>query len=152
DPLGWKPVQLVPENAKPGRGGFPLKVTAGNNQAIWVEIYTSRDLPAGVYTGTVAVNADGKTTNIPVELELFDFTLPDDNSMRAMIYYESEQPELYQGRNLDARYYRFAHRQRIELVHGYSIDSVKAAMGRFRGDDFTKANGYEGPGENVGDR
>jgi hypothetical protein len=151
DPLGWKPVQLVPENAKPGRGGFPLKVAAGNNQAIWIEIYTARDLPAGVYAGTIAVNTDGKTTNIPVELELFDFTLPDDASMRAMVYYESSQPELYQGRNLDNRYYRFAHRQRIELVQGYSIAAVKASMGRFRGGDYTKANGYEGPGENVGD-
>src|SRR5262249_37114348 len=88
----------------------------------------------------------------PIELELFDFMLPDENSMRAMVYYESSQPELYQGRNLDAQYYRFAHRQRVELVHEYSIASVKPAMGRFRGTDFTKANGYEGPGENAGDR
>ncbi len=26
DPMGWKPVQLVPENAKRGKGGFPLRV------------------------------------------------------------------------------------------------------------------------------
>src|SRR5215813_3319538 len=152
DPLGWKPVQLAPENAKRGKGGFPLKVTAGNNQAIWIEIYTARDLPAGVYTGKVTVNTDGKTTNIPVELELFDFTLPDENSMSAMVYYERAQPELYQGRNLDAEYHRFAHRQRIELVHGYSIPAVKDAMGRFNGQDFTRAHGYEGPGEGVGNR
>jgi hypothetical protein len=24
DPTGWKPVQLVPENARPGRGGLPV--------------------------------------------------------------------------------------------------------------------------------
>src|SRR5918994_2948328 len=34
DPTGWKPVQLVPENARAGRGGFPLAVEAGQNQAI----------------------------------------------------------------------------------------------------------------------
>jgi hypothetical protein len=150
DPLGWKPVQLVPENAKPGKGGFPLKVAAGKNQAVWIEIYTARDLPAGVYTGRVAVKADGKTTNIPVELELFDFTLPDENSMSAMVYYERSQPELYLGRNLDAAFHRFAHRHRVELVHAYNVASAQAAMGRFRGGDFTKTNGYEGPGEGVG--
>lgn len=150
DSLGWKPVQLVPENAKQGKGGFPLKVAAGNNQAIWIEIYTRRDLPAGVYAGRVAVTADGKTTNVPVELELFDFTLPDENSMAAMVYYDRSQPELYQGRNLDAEYHRFAHRQRVELVHAYNVATAQAAMGRFRGTDFTKANGYEGPGEGVG--
>src|SRR5262245_17174908 len=151
DPLGWKPVQLAPENARRGKGGFPLKVAARNNQAIWIEIYAARDLPAGVYTGKVAVTTDGNTTNIPVELELFDFTLPDENSMTAMVYYDRTQPELYQGRNLDAEYHRFAHRHRVELVHAYNSASATGAMGRFRGADFTKAKGYEGPGDGVGD-
>ena len=152
DPTGWKPVQLVPENARAGLGGFPLHVGANLNQAVWIEVYTDRNLPAGLYSGTITVNADGRTQTIPIELELFDFTLPDQNSMDAMVYYESLQPKLYQGRDLDAQYHRFAHRQRIELVHGYDIDSVTAALGRFDGSDFSKANGYEGPGLNVGNR
>lgn len=152
DPLGWKPVQLVPENARPGRGGFPLKIAPLQNQAIWIEVYTNRNLPAGVYEGVVEVNADGQRKTVPIELELFDFTLPDKNSMHAMIYYESSQPEMYQGRNLDTEYHRFAHRQRVELVHAYDVETARAAMNRFRGDDFTRARGYEGPGENVGNR
>src|SRR4029453_5386713 len=51
DPTGWKPVQLVPENARAGRGGFPIKVLSGQNQAIWIEIYVDRNLPAGTYIG-----------------------------------------------------------------------------------------------------
>src|ERR1041384_3841370 len=139
DPTGWKPVQLIPENARAGLGGFSLRVTGNQNQSVWFEIYTARDLPAGIYSGTIAVAADGRKQTIPVELELFDFTLPDQNSMHAMIYYESLQPKLYQGRDLDPQYHRFAHRQRIELVHGYDIASVSAALGRFNGSDFTKA-------------
>lgn len=152
DPTGWKPVQLVPENAKAGRGGFPLSVGPAQNQAVWVEVYTKRNLPAGIYQGRIEVNADGRKITIPIELELFDFTLPDQNSMHAMVYYESLQPRLYQGRDLDAEYHRFAHRQRIELVHEYDIAKVKAAMGRFSSADFTRARGYEGPGESVGNR
>src|SRR5829696_6269845 len=57
----------------------------------------------------------------PVQLVLFDFTLPDENSMHAMVYYEPLQPELYQGRNLGPAYHRFAHRHRVELVHAYSV-------------------------------
>jgi hypothetical protein len=152
DPTGWKPVQLVPENARDGRGGFPLRVAAGQNQAVWIEIYAARDLPAGVYDGRVEVKTDGRTTSLPVELELFDFTLPDENSMHAMVYHESAQPKLYQGRDLDDRYHRFAHRNRIELVNAYDVPSAKAAMGRFDGSDFTRARGYEGPGEGVGNR
>jgi len=152
DPTGWKPVQLVPENARAGLGGFPLRVSAGLNQAVWIEVYTNRDLPAGLYSGAITVTADDRKLTLPIELELFDFNLPDQNSMDAMVYYESLQPKLYQGRDLDARYHRFAHRQRIELVHGYDINSVSAAMGRFDGSDFTAANGYEGPGLGVGNR
>lgn len=150
--LGWKPVQLVPENARVGRGGFPLQVAPSQNQAIWIEIYTSRNLPSGIYRGEIRVNADGRKQTIPIELELFDFTLPDQNSMDAMVYYESSQPAIYQGRNLDAQYHRFAHRQRIELVHEYSVETATAASGRFDGQDFTKELGYEGPGDSVGNR
>ncbi len=152
DPLGWKPVQLVPENAKAGRGGFPLAVAPNQTQALWIEIYTARDLPAGMYRGQLAVTLDGKRTSIPVELKLFDFTLPDENSLPAMVFYEASQAELYQGRNLDAEFHRFAHRQRIELVHAYNREMVNASWGRFSGADFTNAKGYEGPGEGLGNR
>ena len=40
---------------------------------------------------------------VPIELEVFDFTLPDENSMHAMLFYPSDQAERYQGRNLDRR-------------------------------------------------
>jgi hypothetical protein len=152
DPTGWKPVQLIPENARIGRGGFPFHVPRDSNQAVWIEIYTNEDLPDGIYNGSVTVTADWQKREIPIELELFDFTLSDENSMQAMVYYESLQPKLYQGRDLDAEYHRFAHRQRIELVQAYDKAAVEAAHGRFDGSDFSRARGYEGPGENVGNQ
>ena len=148
DRTGWKPVQLVPENAS--RDGFPLTVASGHVHSIWIEIYLSRDLPAGNYHGRINVSVDGATTNLPVELEVFDFSLPDVNSLPTMVYYDGEQPELFHGRNLDSAYHRFAHRHRVELVHEYGTHAALAALGRFRGDDFTRALGYEGPGEGVG--
>jgi hypothetical protein len=151
DPLGEKPVQLVPENARPGRGGFPLSVSAGRNQALWFEVYTGRDRAAGLYRGQIELSADGQRAVVPVELELLGFTLPDEGSVAAMVYYESEQPQLYQGRDLDAVYHRFAHRQRIELVHAYDPPRVRAALGRFTGADFAPDR-YEGPGESQGNQ
>lgn len=152
DPTGWKPVQLIPENARAGLGGFPLRVAGKQNQSVWIEVYTDRNLPVGLYSGNITIDADGRKQTIPVELELFDFTLPDQNSMHAMVYYESLQPKLYQGSDLDPQYHRFAHRNRIELVHAYDMNSVSAALGRFDGTDFTKAKGYEGPGAGVGNQ
>lgn len=151
-PEGWKAVQLVPENARKGKGGFPLAVAPSQNQAIWVEIYLRRDLPAGFYQGHVELDADGKKIALPVELELLDFALPDENSLHAMVYHEPDQPVLYQGKNLEETYHRFAHRQRIELVQAYDEKKVKRFLPRLRGTDFSREKGYEGPGEGVGDR
>jgi hypothetical protein len=150
DTTGWKPVQLVPENARPGRGGFPLAVGPRLGQALWVEVYVARDRPAGVYEGTLTLTADGEATTLPVELRVLGFALPDANSLPAMVFFEPEQPVLYQGRNLDPAYHRFAHRHRVELVHAYDEARVAARRGRFDGADFTAKAGYEGPGEGVG--
>jgi hypothetical protein len=151
-PTGWKPVQLVPENARAGKGGLPVAVRPGETQSLWFEIYTGRDHPAGVYEGAVALTADGRPVSVPIELEVLDFTLPDSNALTAMVYYESSQPQLYQGHNLDAVYHRFAHRQRIELVNAYDAARVTAEAGRFDGSDFTPAAGYEGPGQSTGNK
>jgi hypothetical protein len=148
DPTGWKPVQLVPENAR--RGGLPIPIRPGQNQAIWIEIYVDRNRAPGMYKGSIAVQTDHVRRQIPVELEVFDFALPDENSMHAMLFYSSEQPDLYHGRNLDGPYHRFAHRHRVELVRGYDEKTIALATGRFSGSDFTAGQGYEGPGAGVG--
>lgn len=149
DPTGWKPVQLVPENAA-GRGGLPVAVRADENQAIWIEVYVQRQRAPGLYRGTLEIAADGTTHSLPVELEVLDFTLPDENSMHAMLFYSRDQPERYHGRNLDPAYHRLAHRHRVELVNAYDEKTLPAVWGRFSGADFTAANGYDGPGAGVG--
>jgi hypothetical protein len=152
DPTGWKPVQLVPENATPGKGGLPIDVAPGQSQAFWIEVYTARDLPAGVYLGEVKVSAGGAQRTVPVELTLFDFTLPDEGSMSAMLYFEKEQLDLYIGEDVADRFHRFGHRHRVELVNEYSTASLGAALGRFDGSDFGAGAGYDGPGKDVGNR
>ncbi len=87
---------------------------------------------------------------MPVDLEVFGFAIPDRNSMHAMLYYENSQPERYHGTNLDPAYHRLAHRHRVELVHAYDEGAITRVRGRFTGADFTRAQGYEGPGEGLG--
>ncbi len=154
NPTGWKPVQLVPENARAGKGGFPLATPPESNQAIWIELYTGKELPAGFYDGSITIASGSETRKIPVELELFDFTLPDKNSLHAMIYYESSQPEMYHGRGndpaLQMAYHRFAHRHRVEFTHAYNEESAGRMKDILVGDAFTPERGYGGPGEGVG--
>src|SRR5688572_21184962 len=150
DPTGWKPVQLVPENARAGRGGFPIAVAANHNQAIWVEVYIDRTRKAGRYRGTIEIRADAARRTLPIELEVHDFVLPDENSMHAMLYYAGDQAALYQGRNLDPAFHRLAHRHRVELVHACDEQASQNVWGRFSGTYFTRDHGFEGPGASVG--
>ena len=130
DPTGWKPVQLVPENARRGRGGLPLVVRAEREPG---------DLDRGLHRDGARARrlprhdsrsqADGARRTCPSSCEVFDFALPDENSMHAMVYYSSDQPELYHGRNLDAAYHRLAHRHRVELVHAYDEQTRAGGLG-----------------------
>jgi len=150
--VGWQPVQLIPENARAGRGGFPLRVGVSENQLFWIELYLARSLPAGEYRGVITINADGRLRTVPVVLRVLGFALPDENSLTTMVFFEPEQTALYHGRRLDSAYHRMAHRHRIELVHAYNERTVRANSGRFDGRDFGAASGYEGPGEGIGNR
>jgi hypothetical protein len=149
---GWKPVQLVPENAAPGKGGFPLSVEANRNQGIWFDLHIPRDLPAGSYDGEIRVEADGAERLVPVELTVLGFTLPAENAFTTMVYFEEEQVDEYHGHDLEDRYHRLAHRNRVELTHAYDVASATSALGRFDGSAFTPAHGYDGPGRGAGNR
>ena len=157
DPYGWKPVQLIPENAARGLGGLPMSVEANANQGLWFEIYTAKDLPAGFYDGEIYIVADTLEVALPLELQVYDFTLPDENSMNAMIFYDEEflygEDGFHRSADVEAAYHRFAHRQRVEFVMGYDDRMYVQEAGiraRFDGSAFTPEHGYDGPGVSLG--
>lgn len=58
------------------RNAFPFDVPAGESRAIWLEIYVPQETPAGSYTGTATVSAQGAADQVvPVTLRVFDFAL-----------------------------------------------------------------------------
>ena len=177
--VGWMPDALIPFSANPGsplvpgEGGAPFDIAASVNQGVWVDTYVHKGLPAGIYTGTITVTVGGATVQtIPVNLEVMDFTLPDENHYKSMVFYDresvatrydpsrlglptprhlvtdfccsSEQAELV------LNYNRMAHRHRLELVgfgDWWEIDNI---AGTLTGEAYTPAEGYEGPGEGIG--
>ena len=148
-PLGWIPVALVPSAAPRGRSS---SLPAARNQGFWVDLHVGRTATPGTYRGDVEVHGDGGTSRVPVELEVVDVTLPAEPTLPTVVYYERSQTDLYHGRNMDDAYHRFAHQHRVEFTHAYDDDAVKAQRGRFDGTAFTRAAGYAGPGEGVGNR
>ena len=158
---GWVPDCLIPFSAPPGKGGAPFSIKGNNNQGIWVDILIPRDASSGTYTGNATITvADKVFANIPVLLEVYDFTLPDSTHIHTMFGYEPRaiahrhgvtegSPAYY---DLEAKYFQMAHRHRFDLVTSVSDldDMTKYYKRYYTGEIYSSANGYDGPGENTG--
>ncbi len=55
----------------------PLTLEANQNHPFWLRVFVPKGTPASHYTGTVELTADGYAATVPVDLEVFDFELPD---------------------------------------------------------------------------
>jgi len=64
-----------PDPLPPLAGSMDL--AANENQPFWVCVHTSADTPAGMYRGVIVLEADGWKASVPLEVEVFDFVLPD---------------------------------------------------------------------------
>ncbi len=145
---GWIPDALIPSNAKPGQGGFPvyvpptrkeewrmqneLKITpraSAQNQGFWIDLYLPRNraLPAGVYTSAVSVLLNGETVaSLPVGIELLPEFLPDENHSNVWVFNSSPDelqrfyPDLSTGEIRNMVKFE-AHRHRIDLAGGFRV-------------------------------
>ena len=79
----------------PGRGGLPIAVRPARTRRSGSRSTSAAIAPPGLYRGDDRDPArTARRARVPIELEVFDFALPDENSMHAMLFYSSDQPEL----------------------------------------------------------
>jgi len=183
---GWIPDALIPSDALEGKGGFPMNIPpteeqiyrhqniveilprrASLNQGFWIDLYLPRDrqYPVGNYVSEVQVWANGEVlVKIPVQIELIDAYLPDENHSNVWVYNSGmeELGEYFSG--LNSKEIRNlikteARRHRIELVGGFEAHSTvfdETVLEDYKpyldGSAYTPANGYNGPGEGFGEK
>jgi len=88
---GWIPDALIPFSAAAGMGGAPFDIAASRNQGVWVDIYLPKFAPLGLYTGTLTVTVNSViAAQLPIQLQVLDFTLPDETHYRSMLFYSRE--------------------------------------------------------------
>ncbi|WP_177182627.1 DUF4091 domain-containing protein [Paenibacillus sp. OV219] len=157
---GWIPDALIPANAKPRLGGQPVRAAARVNQGFWIDIYIPRDaeLKAGIYRGTVTVrDGEALVAELPIELQLYDFALPDENHSLTFVYANDVSEYYPEVPDIRDRFRRMAHRHRFDLVGSevhsrkFDAEALEQYAPYLNGSFFTKENGYEGPGEHVGE-
>ena len=74
-------------------------VEQGNNQAVFFDVSTTKDTPAGLYKGTVTVKTEVQTYNVPMEVTVYDVTLPDTSELKTYAPYFGR--EAFESAELD---------------------------------------------------
>jgi len=172
---GWYADALLPKKDETSRftTGFPFtipdvynNIEDQRNHGIWVDIFTPYDqeeAPPGQYTGDVEVVWDGGSQSIHIELNVWDFALPQENHARGEIWNTSirEMPP-----EKEMAYYHLAKQHRFQPgVYGYKPQlSADYSSGKVEidwtaydkqispymdGSAFTAQYGYWGPGYGV---
>lgn len=88
NPVDWYPDALIPfMESKPGNKDItyvaaPFTVDTANNGEVWCDVFVPRGTKSGIYRGSVTVTSGKrKLAKIPIELEVWDFELPDKIAM-----------------------------------------------------------------------
>jgi hypothetical protein len=162
----------VPDALIPLASGSAFELPAHLNRAVWIDIYVPPGTAAGVYRGTLAVlAADGKPCPLPgcrlsVELELLDLELPARTTAHTMLWFSGGDPDLDLAparyldnprgdteavRRIRLRHFQLARRHRITLFIGKDDAPGDPELAeRLTGKAFSRAAGYDGPGEGLG--
>jgi hypothetical protein len=128
----WYPDALVPfelAGATPLELPDPVDAVPGQRvQAIWIDIYVPHALPPGAYTGSVMVlhRNTNKQASVKIELEVGDFTLPDDLGLDVdlmnygFLNIERGWPDMLldsvRHRAIEREFFRMAHAHRMTFA------------------------------------
>ena len=97
---GWP--GLWPDPLLP-RDTFDLAANA--TQPVWITVAVAKDAPAGDYQGAVQFVADGRQlAEVPFELHVWDFSLPDENHLAAIYDVRFGPGSRWWGKPLDDQY------------------------------------------------
>lgn len=112
--LGFYPDPLIPYKAR--KRARENAVAAGQNQGIWVNATIPEDTPAGVYTGVAELELDDEELEIPVELTVYDVSMPEQvhpQSSFLIWYHDIPVGEGYLSPEICDAYYWFLVEKRV---------------------------------------
>ena len=130
-PTGMYPDALLPKVDRyfhETRNTFPFTVELGKVQGVWVDIGTTTTTPAGTYTGTATISADGKSNIIlPVTVEVWDFVLPSTSSFHSSFVFEQSYATYGHGMDQDPAFNGTA--EAVALAQTYMTAFLYHKMG-----------------------
>ena len=120
-PSGMYPDALLPKVDRyfgETRNTFPFTVSSKKIQGIWVDVGTTTSTPAGTYTGTVTVTAQGKEpVQRSISVNVWDFALPPTSSFKTQFVFDQSMMTYGHGLGQSAAWSGTA--AAIKLAHTY---------------------------------
>lgn len=158
EPASSLPDPLIPIAAAPPRSpafpasDYPMTVPGRRHRLVFIDLTLRDDLPRGAQTGRVRVRAGAEVlAEIPLAIDIGPTPLPY-AAVRAMAYYDPGEITRRTGSAEAVRsYLQLMHRHHLGTIH--RLDSpadVEAQRDELSGRLFTRAQGYEGPGQGEG--
>ncbi len=175
---GWYPDALIPmediqydSSAVHGRWVYPLWLPDFNNRiegqrtlSVWVDQFIPFDYEnakPGAYTSEISVSVSGETKTIPVDLNVWDFAISNENKLKASLQEEGFLSSRDEASELEI--YQLFKRNRIALMDPTYKPTLVSKKGEpvnigwsafdsrlkkyFTGEAFTAQYGYtNGPG------
>ncbi len=155
------PLELVPT----------FSIPQGENQSIWSDVYIAKNVPPGVYTGTVSILENGVVTqDLPISVTVQNFSLSDTPTSKTMAnldttdimwryvtgyggYANWQSADGQKIAGITDKYFQLLHRHKIAAIGENECPAsdrpCDSALPRLNGNLFTAANGYDGPGINT---
>jgi hypothetical protein len=121
----------------------PFNMAAGfrqfvKNRAIWIDVVTPADVPAGEYSGTIRVTQKGNPIDaLKLNLKVYDFALPAEThlitymgvSSRQLAAFHNVEPSSPEAKNLLQKYHALLYANRMEPWFNESLQPDITAAG-----------------------
>ena len=79
----------------------PIDIEPNKNQPFWLRVKVPRDVPAGIYTGKIRLAAQNYSADVTLQVEVYDFVLPD--RMTCTTAFGFSPHEVFRYQNLSDR-------------------------------------------------
>lgn len=128
-PMGYYPDALIPMDVSADYG--ENKIGAGHNQGIYICVTTTEETPAGVYNGTVTLTVNDTQHLVPLQVTVWDFTVPTENHARSTF---NLMQEYIMGGQLDNTVETY--QNIVDYLLDYRITTTEMASWDYELDDW----------------
>jgi len=132
---GWYPDPLPPLKT-------PLKLAAHRNQPLWITVRVPESARAGRHRGELEVRTAAGTLRGPIEVEVYDFTLPAETHLHSALGLGTHEINRYhrlsQGVDKEAVFAKYLRNLSEHRISPYSFFEYAPIRVRFEGEGASK--------------